>query len=440
VVTRPIALLVVMGLALSTFADPSEAEASEPLSPVDARELAEQLLATMHHHARSDPAGWSVREDPAPVIPAWSDLRAAARWWSAAQAGGICGERSICHNVPPMGPGFSDEMCCASAAGENVASTYEDTPAGPSIDLIDRMVHRLMAGWMASDGHRGNIMSSRWDDFAVGVEVTFHRVPSGTRITITATSLFRTRTATPAGHRYDELGERYRLGLVGHAAERIRDPALDRPHTQPRLLDAACPARLFPGDRFVDVAQGSGPARAIDCLAGWAIAKGTADGRYEPQAVVRRDQAASFLHRLLHLLDDAVPPAEPSRRFADLHRSSHGEAIEHLAQLGLINGRSAQRFAPSEPVTRGQMAALLARVLGHVDAAYLSGDEPDYFVDDEGLVHEDALNTLADLGIVTGVTRGRVAPAGHLTRAHLAQYLARTLDIVVDDGIVALPR
>src|SRR3546814_14662816 len=70
------------------------------------------------------------------------------------------------------------------------------------------------------------------------------------------------------------------------------------------------------------------------------------------------------------------------------------------------------------------MASFVARFLEAAGGNLPDGD--DYFEDDDGLVHEDAINSLAALGIVQGVGSARFDPKSDVDRAQTAALLART--------------
>jgi hypothetical protein len=99
--------------------------------------------------------------------------------------------------------------------------------------------------------------------------------------------------------------------------------------------------------------------------------------------------------------------------------------IEAIAAEGITRGCSTDGslFCPSEAVSRGQMASLLARALA------LPATELDAFEDDAGSVHEDSINRAAAAGIVVGRPGRRFEPAASLTRAQLATLLVRAFDL-----------
>lgn len=58
------------------------------------------------------------------------------------------------------------------------------------------------------------------------------------------------------------------------------------------------------------------------------------------------------------------PASATEPAFMDVSTSPYLEAIETLRDMQLISGRSAERYAPDDPVTRAEMAVLLLRVAG----------------------------------------------------------------------------
>ncbi len=142
-----------------------------------------------------------------------------------------------------------------------------------------------------------------------------------------------------------------------------------------------------------------------------------ANDLYCPSASVTRAQMASFLVRALDL-----PPAATDR-FVDDDGSVHEADIEALAAAGITHGCATDRFCPSDPVTRDQMAAFLVRSLGLQAGAAVDG-----FIDDQGSIYEADINRLAWAGITKGCNppaNDRYCPTDRVTRAQMASFLVR---------------
>jgi hypothetical protein len=106
--------------------------------------------------------------------------------------------------------------------------------------------------------------------------------------------------------------------------------------------------------------------------------------------------------------------------FGDDEGSTHEDAINALAATGITQGCTTTRFCPEGEVTRAQMASFLTRALD-LPAG------PDVFGDDEGSTHEDAINALAATGITQGCTTTSFCPAEKVTRGQMAAFLYRAL-------------
>lgn len=152
------------------------------------------------------------------------------------------------------------------------------------------------------------------------------------------------------------------------------------------------------------------------------ITQGCSGGSYCTNDPVTRAEMAAFLVRALGL----------SYRVGDVFRDDDGSIfesdIEKLAAAGITQGCNPplnDEFCPEERVTRGQMAAFLARALGLKDDAGV-----DAFVDDDWSVFEDAINRLAVAGITNGCNppeNDRYCPYAPVTRGEMAAFLRRAL-------------
>ncbi len=202
-----------------------------------------------------------------------------------------------------------------------------------------------------------------------------------------------------------------------------------------RGIAAACPASY--DDPFDDV-DGTTHAPAIRCLADARITVGREPGRFVPNAVVTRGQAATFLVKSYEAATGRTLPAGPDR-FTDDDGSTHEANIDALAEAGVISGVSETRFAPNATLSRGQMAALLDRFLDLLDDDEVNRSFPpataaDVFPDDSSSVHVAAIDRLAVRGVVSGLPDGRYGPLADVTRGQVATFLARALDLAVDAG------
>lgn len=203
-----------------------------------------------------------------------------------------------------------------------------------------------------------------------------------------------------------------------------------------RTIAHACPALQVQSAGFVDMAR-SIFARDIDCLSAYHVTDGTSATTYSPGATVTRAQMAVFLWRLG--TDAGMTWDTAAAGFTDISNlpAEEQDAINALAHATITQGVSAGHFDPATAVTRGQMASFLNRWEKAVTGSAFSTSN-DYFVDDENSVHEADINAIASAGLTDGSSAGadRFLPAASVTRAQMAGFLARMLDIQVTAGRV----
>ena len=120
----------------------------------------------------------------------------------------------------------------------------------------------------------------------------------------------------------------------------------------------------------------------------------------------------------------------PGATFADVCAgSTHERSIELLAEASLTSGCAEGLFCPLAPVTRAQMASFLSSALE------LRGVDRTPFADvDEANVHYRAIAALADERITRGCDDDRYCPERGVTRAQMASFLARALDLPAATG------
>ena len=206
--------------------------------------------------------------------------------------------------------------------------------------------------------------------------------------------------------------------------------------TEPRDIEAGCPDSRVTSAGFTDTA-GSTFTTEIDCVVWWQIASGRSATSYGPDLSTNRAQMATFFANLIRETGGELPDNPPSA-FRDTGGSVHGGNIDALAAIGVVAGTSATTYSPSRAVTREQMATFIFRTYEHLTGEELVGDQ-DYFGDDDGSVHEAAINAIAQVGITGGDASGNFRPQGDVTRGAMAAFLARTLDLLVDTGFAEPP-
>ena len=192
-----------------------------------------------------------------------------------------------------------------------------------------------------------------------------------------------------------------------------------------RVVDSAEPA--YTG-RFSDE-DGSAHEGNIEAIAARGVTMGcssTYPGLFCPDRVVTRAQMMAFLARALGVESDAVALTS---RFADVSITAwYSPYLEWLADLGVVKPYEDGTFRPFEPLTRRDMAVLLARAFAHISPmAEPAGAFEDMPADAPGAAEVEAV-------LAAGVTRGcsaepmRYCPEEPVTRAQMASFLIRALE------------
>lgn len=211
------------------------------------------------------------------------------------------------------------------------------------------------------------------------------------------------------------------------------------PAAAPDYTSKACPPSSTPNAGFTDT-SGDAFAAAINCIAAYGVTQGRTATQYAPGETVLRREMAMFLSNLLAATSKGRPPGQAPCQFVDISTLPQDEqnAICAIAAAGISQGKQdAQHFDPGAPVLRGEMASFLRRTLAF--AGYqVPASSNDYFQDD-GPPFDADINALAAVGVVQGQTQPNgprtYQPDTSLPRDEMAVFLARTLELAIEQGV-----
>jgi hypothetical protein len=143
---------------------------------------------------------------------------------------------------------------------------------------------------------------------------------------------------------------------------------------------------------------------------------------YCPQRNITRGEMAAFIARALRLSEMSGEPA-----FDDLEGHLFENAVDKIVTAGIGFGCTKSSFCPDQPLLRDEMAELLVRAFG-----YENPDQTDFFIDDDGNQFEDSINRLAYARITVGCNppgNDRFCPDRELSRAEMATFFVRALGL-----------
>jgi uncharacterized lipoprotein YddW (UPF0748 family) len=176
---------------------------------------------------------------------------------------------------------------------------------------------------------------------------------------------------------------------------------------------------------------------AIDCAVWWRMVEGRTPTTFSPSTQVTRGQTAAMIARLLRTTGHA-PSSVPPSPFTDI-RGIFEADIELLAALGIVEGTSATRYEPNRYVTRAQMASILARTFASGYRSPLPAGPLPFTDVSPGSVHADAIARVAAAGITTGVTPTRFQPNRNVPREQMASFVTRSTTVLVDRSLATRP-
>lgn len=144
---------------------------------------------------------------------------------------------------------------------------------------------------------------------------------------------------------------------------------------------------------------------------------GYPDGTFRPAAPITRAEMAALIARQMQLSDSASADAYPD--LAATHWAA--KAVLELTAAGIMSGDDQGSFKPGQGVTRAEMATIAARLKGLEPSAVGSG-----FKDvARGHWASQAITAMQQAGLMAGFEDGTFRPAQQLTRAEAVSVVNR---------------
>ena len=176
--------------------------------------------------------------------------------------------------------------------------------------------------------------------------------------------------------------------------------------------------------RFVDLASHTWAADAINALADEGIIKGTSESTFSPAANITRADFALLLVRAFKLT------SENTENFADVAASDYFAAELAIARnTGLINGIGDNKFAPRNTITRQDMMTIVYRALETLEVELKTVDVEYADFANVATYAKEAVSALINTGLINGKS-GKIAPTDYTTRAEVAVLIKRILDYI----------
>ncbi len=175
----------------------------------------------------------------------------------------------------------------------------------------------------------------------------------------------------------------------------------------------------LPAGQYHDVRADFWAEREIKQLGEDSIINGYAGSLFKPSEPVTRAQVAIILARALNL-----SPSGGSKEFNDVNSKFHAyNEIKAVTDAGLFNGDSSGNFKPNDPFTREHIAVVFTRAFNLPEAT----DTVSFKDVAESRSSYSFVQSLAASGITSGYEDGTYRPGNTTTRAQLSVFLHRAL-------------
>lgn len=179
---------------------------------------------------------------------------------------------------------------------------------------------------------------------------------------------------------------------------------------------------------FTDVGDGSYYSEHVATLYQQGITIGVTPSAYGPAQLVTRGQMAAFLARTYEVTTGSA--CIGSHPFTDVTDNTYfAHDVGCLYSLGVTIGTSPTTFSPDRELNRGEMAAFLARMFDAVNGGSCSGTHS--FVDvPQASFYAGAVGCLKANNITTGTSASHYSPHLAVDRGQMAAFLARLMAVL----------
>ncbi|MBR3639235.1 MAG: S-layer homology domain-containing protein, partial [Clostridia bacterium] len=179
---------------------------------------------------------------------------------------------------------------------------------------------------------------------------------------------------------------------------------------------------------FRDVPRTSWFCDAVRSVYDAGAMKGIASDVFGPDEPMTRAQFVTIIARIS---GDEYVGLSGEATFRDTEKNEYySDALGWAVKNGLINGYPDNSFKPDAPILRQEFAAVFARFLSHGKIEITSDDAAPAFRDSSSFpgYAKESIETLRKTGLVKGDSAGNYNPEDNMTRAEIAQVIARFLE------------
>lgn len=193
------------------------------------------------------------------------------------------------------------------------------------------------------------------------------------------------------------------------------------------------PQKEVPNNLYGDVHNDFWAREAIEYLADKGILSGYEDGSFKPDNSISRGEFA----KIMSCLPDVKYSPKLSTNFLDVEDDAwYSEAVYKVAELGIMSGDTEGYFMPDSPITREDAAAVIERgkmVWGKVLTPVREKAEFKDYAEISDYAKR-SVEVLYMAGIVNGAADGSFNPKSEITRAEAAAMIYRFINSEGGEG------
>ncbi|MGG4131166.1 S8 family serine peptidase [Paenibacillus illinoisensis] len=195
-----------------------------------------------------------------------------------------------------------------------------------------------------------------------------------------------------------------------------------------QLSDLGTYAPFVYDKSFEDVAPTHWASEAIKSLAAKHVLTGKTETAFDPQGQTTRAEFAALIVRTLGL--EAKGNELP---FGDVSKDAwYVDSVAAAYQAGLVQGVSSDTFAPTQTISRQEMAVLMMRAYEYQSQTNDTQSADAGYTDEANIASwaKEAVAKAAELGVMKGSTGGKFKPQDSATRAETAQTVHNLLSLL----------
>lgn len=174
--------------------------------------------------------------------------------------------------------------------------------------------------------------------------------------------------------------------------------------------------------KFTDLQEHGWAVAHINRLVNKGIVKGVGDDKFDPNALVTREQFATMLVRAFGFEKNT----DNAKTFEDVENGSYyEEAVAILSSMGVVKGQSDTVFGVGQGITR-QDLAVMAALATNIDSDNETGEFSDAAeISDYAF---DSVVKMKKCGVLSGDENNNFNPKAYATRAEAAKILSVIMD------------